>query len=187
MRVLLLPMRRPKNLVDGRPALSVTTFCARNRARQAAPLPNRILRSALRFPREGKDHAGASLLRNSRPRRHVSGVMEGAPRLQALNRKSSLCPVLRLGQHCLFIPMGSAAGWFGLRMTLFCRIWYKIRFFVDFVADDDQAGADRSAGPSASSHGSPRQAGRGRRSQGSAEGVKYGRMPSRIFERHREA
>jgi hypothetical protein len=54
-------VRRPKNLVDGRPALSVTAFRARNRARQAAPLPNRILRSALLLSREGKDHAGASL------------------------------------------------------------------------------------------------------------------------------
>src|SRR5687768_9788075 len=49
----------------GAPALSVTTFCARNRAQQAAPLPNQILRSALMLPRECKDHAGASLRQRS--------------------------------------------------------------------------------------------------------------------------
>jgi hypothetical protein len=52
VRVPLLPVRRPKNLVDGRPTLSVTAFRARNCARRAAPLPNQILRSALLPPRE---------------------------------------------------------------------------------------------------------------------------------------
>src|SRR5688572_18430928 len=42
-------------------ALSATTFCARNRARRAAPLPDPILRSALRLPREGRITRGAPL------------------------------------------------------------------------------------------------------------------------------
>jgi hypothetical protein len=61
MRIPLLPVRRPKNLVDGRSRPVGHDPCARNRARQAAPLPNQILRSALLLPREMKDHAGASL------------------------------------------------------------------------------------------------------------------------------
>jgi hypothetical protein len=49
---------RPKNLVDGRPALSVTTFRAMDPARQAAPLPDQILRSALLPPRASEGSRG---------------------------------------------------------------------------------------------------------------------------------
>ena len=59
------------------------------------------------------------------------------------------------------------------------------RFFVDFVADDDQRALSGRSVALQLPHRTPWLAGRCRWSRGSAEGIKCGRMPSRFFEVHR--